>query len=458
MCRPLRYLAIGGFGLFVIGCSEKADGPPTGPEFHTVVNTSSGCDVGHISQLANFFFKQPRQGVVKNLVDQLGTQTVYSVDAKNTGFNIMAQVEGGLNDATSGDPAVGSDLLNHLLLCMYNPASTELANYPETFPEDFTVSLTQTASAHGAFGERSGTSVTSVSPVLSRPTSAPYTGVAPPTGSTTWGSLITSNPHRVVFYGRPVLSDLTKQTYEWKSIPHNVGLNPYVIIGFCVDQATNPTTMVLEQSTGNTVVQAFADAYFLNPAAAGTCSPNLALLDRTDPFQLAHRLLRFGTDLVAPSPLMAAVLSPGGVGSKTKCCSKFNPTNVPGVSLTVTPNVGGAPSIPTPLKVNTGRFALTATTKSGNIPANGARITLTTGNNNGTPTTVLMAANPTSPCSTGKPAVGVTGEDGNSAGTYAFTNLCITSTGGVFVTVTADVDGRGDQPVSLISNKVKVIP
>jgi hypothetical protein len=258
----------------------------------------------------------------------------------------------------------------------------------------------------------------------------------------------------VVFYGRPVTSDLTNQTYEWKSIPHNVGLNPYVIIGFCVDQATNPTTMVLEQDLA---VLAFADAYFLNPAAAGTCSPNLALLDGTNPFQLAHRLLRFGTDLVTPRPLMAAVLSPGGVGSKTKCCSKFNPKNVSSVSLTVSPNVGGAPSIPTPLKVNTGRFALTATTKSGNDPVNGVKITLTTGNNNGTPTTIRIA-DPTNGCGAGKPAVGVTGEDGNPAGTYAFTNLCITSTGGVFVTMTADVDGRGDQPVSLISNKIKVIP
>lgn len=453
MCRPLRYLAIGAFGFFAIGCSEKAaDSPPTGPNFHTVINTGSGCDATHLSQLANSYFSTPRKLTAKRLVDSVAAH-IRTAAAKPFSFDIMAQIEEALKDvpATAGDPAVGSDLLNHLLLCVYDP-STEAGSYPETFPEDFTVALT--ASAHGAFGERSGSST---APVLSRPTSAPYTGVAPPTSSTQWGNVVTSTPARVVFYGRPVTSDLTNKTYEWKSIPHNVGINSYVIIGFCVDQATNPTTMVLEQSTGTTVVQAFADAYFLNPAAAGTCSPNLALLDRTNPFQLAHRLLRLGTDLVTPSPLMAAVLSPGGVGSKTKCCSKFNPTNVPSVSLTVSPNAGGAPSIPTPLKVNTGRFDLTATTKSGNVPLNGARITLTTGNNNGTPTSVRIA-DPTNGCTAGKPAVGITGEDGNAAGTYAFTNLCITSTGGVFVTMTANVDDRADQPVSLISNKIKVIP
>ncbi len=71
---PLRYLAIGAVGFFVIGCSEKAEGPPTGPNFHTGISITSGCDVGHISQLANSFFAQPRQGVVKNLVDLLGGQ------------------------------------------------------------------------------------------------------------------------------------------------------------------------------------------------------------------------------------------------------------------------------------------------------------------------------------------------------------------------------------------------
>jgi len=454
MCRPLRYAGLIVPMLFAIGCSEKADGPPTAPEFHTIVNTSSGCDVGHISQLANFFFKQPRQGVVKDLVTSLGSQAPYSVDAKNTGFNIMAQIEGAVNDLSSGDPAVGSDLINHLLLCMYNPSS-EATSYPEIFPENFTVSLTQTSSAHGAFGERSGTSV---SPVLSRPITAPYTGVAQPTSSTKWGDLITNNPHRVVYYGRPDLTDDTKLRYEWKSIPRGVNLgSSYVIVGFCLDAATQTTTMIVEQSTGGTAVQAYADAYFLTPTVTGTCSPNLAVLAGTSPFQLAHRLFHYGMDLLSPSPLMAAVLTTG-VGSKTKCCSVFGPTSVGIVDLAVTPSIKGTPSIPTTLKVNTQKFPLTVTTKSGNTPVNGVRITLSTGTNNGTPTTIRKAASATADCKTAPPAVGVTGEDGNAAGTYDFPFLCITRTGGVFVTITADVADRSDQPVSLTSNKTKVIP
>ena len=62
MSWPLRYLAIGTVGFFAIGCSEKAEGPPTGPEFHTVVNKFSSCDVQHIGQLANSFFSPPAAG------------------------------------------------------------------------------------------------------------------------------------------------------------------------------------------------------------------------------------------------------------------------------------------------------------------------------------------------------------------------------------------------------------
>src|SRR4051794_35054016 len=96
---PLRYLAIGAVGFFVIGCSEKAEGPPTGPDFHTVSSSSSTwtCDVGHISQLANSYFGPGRQQAVKKIVDSLAifsasTSTKYKLGAKNKGFDVMAQI------------------------------------------------------------------------------------------------------------------------------------------------------------------------------------------------------------------------------------------------------------------------------------------------------------------------------------------------------------------------------
>jgi hypothetical protein len=437
----LRYLAIGAVGFFVIGCSEKADGPPTGPEFHTITPTTTVCDVGHISQLANSFFQQPRQGTVKNLVDLLATETFYSPQAKNTGFDIMAQIEGAVNDATSGDPAVGSNLMNHLLLCMYNPSS-EATSYPETFPEDFTVSLTP--ASHGAFGERSGASPAAV---LSRPFSATYTGIAPPEGSTGWG--VTNSPARVVLYGRPApVTPDDQKTYDWRSIPHNANFSPGIIIGFCVDPIANPTTMVLEQGVA---VLAFTNAYFLQPGVGGNCSSGLGLVQGTSPFQLAHRLLRFGTDLLAPRPLMATVLTSGSGGTKSKCCSIVGPKDVPSASGALS-NVS-----PNRIKVNTGRFSITATAMSGTDPVNGTKVTLSTAVNNGANSSIRSAPLGT-PCSQGVAPEGITGTGTNLPGQYVFNNLCFTNTGNIYVFGTFNVEGRNDTPVTVKSNKINVIP
>ena len=94
----------------------------------------------------------------------------------------------------------------------------------------------------------------------------------------------------MVFYGSPA-TPADGQTYDWRSIPHNANFNPNIIIGFCVDPGTHPTSMVLEKDVG---VLGFAEAYFLTP---GTCTADLAALDARNPFQLAHRLLRSGMGL-----------------------------------------------------------------------------------------------------------------------------------------------------------------
>src|ERR1044071_1086666 len=98
MSWPLRCFATAAFAFVASGCREKADGPPTGPDFHIITDTTTVCDIGHTSQLANSFFGPGRQQTVKRLVDSLGTlsastSTKYSVNAKNMGFDIMAQIE-----------------------------------------------------------------------------------------------------------------------------------------------------------------------------------------------------------------------------------------------------------------------------------------------------------------------------------------------------------------------------
>ena len=445
MCRTLKYIGLFAAVLLAMGCTEKEEAPPTGPELHTVLTTASGCDVGHIAQLANSFFRPPRQQTAKSLVDDLAASSPYSLAAKNRGFDIMAEMDGALTDdpTTVADPAAGSDLINHLLLCMYNP-TTEAASYPASFPDTFTVALTP--SLTGAFGHRaSGTA-----PVYARTTSISadvgFSAVAPE-GS--WGVVApnVNTPARVVFYGRPATtgSSFDAQTYDWRTIPHNASFNPDIIIAVCVD-ATGNTLMLNEQGVA---ILAFVDAAFLDPAS---CSPTTtALLGENRPFQLARRLIRIGTGLFTPAPLMAAAVSPGGVGGRSsKCCSKVGTQNVETVSLTLS-------SVKTPIKVNTERFSFTATTKSGSDPVNGTKISLETSTNNGTPTTIRVAPLG-QPCSSGIPPVGITGTGGNEAGTYVFTNLCFTNTGSVFIKATADVEQRSDTPVTKNSNKINVKP
>jgi len=443
MSWPLRYLAIGAFGFFAIGCSQKADGPPTGPEFHTILNTSSACDLQHISQLANSFFQPPRQQDVKLLVDALAAAGLYTVAAKNAGFDIMAQMEGALNDvpATSGNPTVGSDLVNHLLLCMYNP-TTEAASYPASFPDTFTVALTPTLT--GAFAHRtSGTA-----PVYARSATSTFgfSGIAPLAPG--WG--VTGTPARVVFYGRPATTgtSIDPLTYDWRTIPHNASFNPEIIVAVCVDaQATGNTTLMLNEQ--GVAVLAFVDAGFLPPPACS--SSNTALLGGNRPFQLARGLIGLGSRLFTPTPLMAAVLNPGGVGGTSKrCCSKVGTKDVSSVSATLS-------DVKSRIQANTERFSLLVTAKAGTDFVNGTKFTLSTTVNSGTNTFVRVAPLNT-PCSQGVVPVGITGTGTNSAGTYLFTNLCFTNTGNVYIVGTADNEGRSDTPVTVKSNKIISYP
>jgi hypothetical protein len=271
-------------------------------------------------------------------------------------------------------------------------------------------------------------------------------GIAP---SGNWG--VVQAPARVVLYGRPattITGAFISPTYDWRTIPRNATFSPNIVIAVCIDAAatSNSTLMLNEQGVG---ILSFVDAAFLDPVS---CSPTTtALLDGSSPFQLARRLVRFGTGLLTPRPLMATALSPGGIGgSNSRCCSKVGPTNVPSVALALS-------NVTTPVKVNSGRFSLTATTTSGTDLVNGTKVTLATSTNNGTPMNIRVA-DPTASCSSGTPPQGITGTGTNATGTYVFTNLCFTNTGNVFIVGTANVEARSDTPVTKLSNKINVKP
>jgi hypothetical protein len=148
---------------------------------------------------------------------------------------------------------------------------------------------------------------------------------------------------------------------------------------------------------------------------------------------------------------MATVLTSGSGGTKSKCCSIVGPKDVPSASGALS-NVS-----PNRIKVNTGRFSITATAMSGTDPVNGTKVTLSTAVNNGANSSIRSAPLGT-PCSQGVAPEGITGTGTNLPGQYVFNNLCFTNTGNIYVFGTFNVEGRNDTPVTVKSNKINVIP
>jgi hypothetical protein len=395
------------------GCGEKQEAP-SAPEFHTITGISSGCDFTHVSQLANSYFSPPRQQVVKDIVTAMSGAASFSTAAKGLGFDIMAHIDTVVTNNAAGTPSVGSDLVNHLILCMYNPTS-EAAAYPVTFPEDFTIPLTP--AAHGAFKVKppSSANTTDAAPVLSRPVTAPFSGVGLSSG--TWSSTLSGNtPARVLVYGSPVSSSPT--SYDWKTVPHNSSFSPPVIVGICIDPNSATTSLLNDEHVG---LLPFTDAPFLVP---GTCSPSTALFDADGPAMFAQRLLRMGASLFGPRALWAAALNPGGLGgTKSGIRTQFGPKVVANVTLTFTQQ----PTSTTVNVVITPAVKILATGSDGTGPVPNVTITLGAVNNNG----ATLVLNGTTTQTT----------DANGVATYG--NLSENKSGGSrLIVINATVGGR----------------
>lgn len=319
---PLLITAV---ALATAACGEDQDRPPTAPDFHTVVDQSSGCDFGHLDQLANSYFSPPLKQPVRDTLDEMETAFAaddFSATVKEHGFNVLAQIDAALNASTPtvGDPNVGSDLVNHLILCMYDP-DDEASSYPETFPESFVIPLTPTSK--GAFSVRPPEASNEV---YSRPTNEPFSGISVSAG--TWANTLAGNtPARVLFYGHP---GSTSSTFDWKTLPRNATFAPEIVVAVCLDATTNTTALLNDEHQG---LLPFVDAAFLDPATCSPTSFESAMLLR-EPMSLAKRLLQQGTGLLSPEPLMAAAFSPGGVGGRTSGIgTEYGPDDVTSVAL-----------------------------------------------------------------------------------------------------------------------------
>jgi hypothetical protein len=198
-------------------------------------------------------------------------------------------------------------------------------------------------------------------------------------------------------------------------------------------------------SEKDVAVLAFADAYFLTPPS---CASDLAAL-ASNPFQLAHRLVHFGTSILAPRPLMAAVLLTGSGGTKSKCCSEVGPQDVPSAPLKFVPD-------PPFANVQAGRyFAVQVQATAGGLGVNGDCITLSAVNNNGTNTDLLGAHN----CNTSSTA-GPSSRTTTVNGVAGIAQFCVNDpkTGTITLVASGNIENRPDQTSTARSKKLNVKP
>lgn len=402
-----RLLAVAAMAA-IAACSVPQDRTPSGPLFATSGSGPLSCSFTTLNQLTNKYFGGAEAKVVRGILDAMQTAGPTTATGRDRGFDVMVHVAQNIDNGNADSPDASS-LTNNLLVCMY----TQAADLPVTFPEDFSVATDP--SQHGAYSVRGGATDPLSDPVLSRPLTAPFSGIGP-TGTNTWADVLGGDPSpaRILAYGKP---GPAPQTYDWKIVPRSATFSPPVMVGVCIDASTATTDLLNEENKG---LLPFVDAPFLVP---GICS-SVASLSAPWPTLFARRLGEWGAALFGPRTLSASsVMSPGGLGGSTGGIgSVFGPVRVDTVTLTFTVQ-------PTDITVNqfiTPAVVVLATKAGTTTPVPNVVITLSSMNNNGTPALLTGTLTGTT----------------DASGSVAFANLSETKTGGYLLVATGSVNGR----------------
>ncbi|HEY6784043.1 MAG TPA: hypothetical protein VI159_03780 [Gemmatimonadales bacterium] len=317
------------------------------------------CNFTSLNKSVTRYFSGTEAKVVKTLTAAMQSAGVGTAAAQGTGFDVLVRVA---NNVAAGNADVtdGGAVVNGLLACMY----TNAADLPLLFPEDFSVALDP--AQHGAFEIRGG-ATDATGPALSRPVTAPFSGVKPMSGA--WTDMLAGNPApaRLLLYGRP---GSTSTSYDWKVVPRSATFaGAGAMVGVCVDATTNSTDLLHEENVG---LLPFQDAAFLDPAS---CSPIAALPSRN----ILQKLATAVGSIFIPQPLYG---NPGGLaGSTSGIHSEFGPQVVDSAipTFVVQPSDVQAGAVMTPPV----QILITAAGSTSPIP--NTSVTIAAFNNNGTP-------------------------------------------------------------------------
>ncbi len=383
----------------VAGCGERQTVAPSGPVAEVAALTPlPPCDFNALNPLVSHYFSADEAKVVRGLIDAMQAAGAGTATARDRGYDVMAHVAANAAAGTGGSAQAGSELLNELTKCMF----TDPAEFPATFPEDYTVAIT--TALPGGIGVRGGAADPTYDAVVSRNL---FSGVAPQPG-VSWATTLSSNPapNRLLVYGRP---GSTSESYDWKVLPRNAAFSPPVIVGVCVDVNAATTSMLHEEHVG---ILTFADAYFLDPNSCSSFSFRTA----SWPERLAYLFL--------PKALNASTLNPGGIGGSTGGIgSDFGLRDVPTATLSFT--------IQPPTSVMVGQtftVQVQATDPATGATIGGVEITIAAANNNGVQKILLGTLTQT------------TGNSGLA--TFSDLSFASGSTGGYRLVASGTVSGR----------------
>jgi hypothetical protein len=411
---------IGGvvFVAVATACAERLNDAPSGPAASvTALSTLPVCDLGGTNQPVSRYFGAADAKTARTLIDQISAAGPGSVIARDLGFDFIALIAQNAQAGTGGDASAASELINKVSACMFR----DLAELPETYPEDYTVAVS-TAQA-GGLAVRGGTT-DATEPVISR---GSFSGVGPQFGGT-WAAMLAGNaaPARLVLYGRP---GSTPSSYDWKVLPRNAAFNPPAIVGVCLDLDVATTSMLNEEHVG---LLTFSEAYFLDPATCGSFTSRSSFSYWTH--QLAQVFL--------PRPLAASTVAiKGGIGGSTGGIgSEFSANAVPNVNVTFTIQPPATVVVGEPFSV---QVRTTDPTTAANV--GGVRLSIIAVNNNGVPKELLGASPQTT----------------TNAGLATFSGLSFApgSTGGFRLVIGGGVLGRPSISVGqATSTKVNAKP
>jgi hypothetical protein len=316
---------IGALGLATVlvlaGCNEPQEQSGNIPDFKVAVPPTA-CNPNEFNTLIAGYFPSSLQNSVKALKDAMLNTPSSDTTRRAIGYEIMDSIgrwsRNGSTTLSASALAAGSSLTKAVIKCIYDASVTsEFPSFPDSVLYSFDRALN--APAGGAYFVRPQADLTTSSAVVGKTTSAGnLSGIAPP-GVSSWGDIL---DEKTLIYGWPEPNDV----FEWALIRPNAIFDPAAVVAIC-SGAVPVNTLVEESNIG-----------FLTWAGNGsticTATQTTTMLESGWGLGgLASRLARWGTGLVTPQPLHAAVVTSGGTGTAKTLKSKLSLGGVDGITL-----------------------------------------------------------------------------------------------------------------------------